>query len=52
MIFIILSIFQAYHNLIDARKGLTPCMKEGISDYIGLGENSSIKKYQWRNRSN
>ncbi|MEK7837579.1 MAG: hypothetical protein AAB328_06310 [candidate division NC10 bacterium] len=34
MIFIILGIFQAYHNLIDARKGLTPCMKEGISDYI------------------
>lgn len=34
MIFIILSIFQTYHNLIDARKGLTPCMKEGISNYI------------------
>ena len=34
MIFIILSIFQAYHNLIDARKGLTPCMKEGISNHI------------------
>lgn len=34
MIFIILSIFQAYHNFIDARRGVTPCMKEGISDYI------------------
>ena len=34
MIFIILSIFQAYHNFIDTRKGLTPCMKEGISDHI------------------
>ena len=34
LIFIILSIFQAYHNLIDARKGLTPCMKEGISYQI------------------
>ena len=30
----VLSIYQAYHNLIDARKGQTPCMKEGISDYV------------------
>ncbi len=34
MIFTILSIFQAYHNFIDARKGVTPCMQEGISDYV------------------
>ena len=34
LIFTILSIFQAYHNFIDARKGLTPYMKEGISAYI------------------
>lgn len=26
----LLAIFQAYHNLIDARHGSTPCMKEGI----------------------
>ena len=30
----LLSIFQAYHNLIDARYGETPCMKEGITHEI------------------
>jgi len=30
----LLAIYQAYHNLIDARDGKTPCMKEGLSDYI------------------
>lgn len=34
LIFTILSIFQAYHNLVDARNGETPCMKEGISNHI------------------
>ena len=29
----LLSIYQAYHNLIDARYGLTPCMKEGIVSF-------------------
>lgn len=29
-----LSIYQAYHNLIDARKGQTPCMRERITDYV------------------
>ena len=29
----LLSIYQAYHNLIDARHGLTPCMKEGIVSF-------------------
>ena len=26
----LLFIYQAYHNLVDARHGLTPCMREGI----------------------
>lgn len=26
----LLAIFQAYHNLIDARNGATPCMREGF----------------------
>jgi len=26
----LLAIYQAYHNLVDAKYGLTPCMKEGI----------------------
>lgn len=30
----LLAIYQAYHNLVDARYGETPCMKEGLSDYI------------------
>ena len=30
----LLAIFQAYHNLIDARYGETPCMKEGIVSFI------------------
>ena len=33
-IWVILAIYQAYHNLVDARKGETPCMKEGIVDYV------------------
>lgn len=27
----LLAIYQAYHNLIDAREGKTPCMREGIT---------------------
>ena len=30
----LLAIYQAYHNLIDARYGKTPCMKEGLTDFI------------------
>ena len=30
----LLFIYQAYHNLIDARYGKTPCMKEGLTDFI------------------
>ena len=30
----LLSIYQAYHNLINARHGKTPCMKEGLTDFI------------------
>ena len=30
----LLAIFQAYHNLIDARYGKTPCMREGIASSI------------------
>ena len=30
----LLSIYQAYHNLVDARYGKTPCMKEGITDFV------------------
>src|SRR3990167_9180046 len=30
----LLAIFQAYHNLIDARDGKTPCMKEGIVSFM------------------
>lgn len=33
----LLAVYQAYHNLIDARQGKTPCMKEHISD----------KKWSW-----
>ena len=33
----LLDIFQAYHNLIDARYGKTPCMKEGLT----------IKRWSW-----
>ena len=29
-----LAVYQAYHNLIDARYGETPCMKEGITGFI------------------
>ena len=30
----LLAIYQTYHNLIDARRGKTPCMKEGITFFI------------------
>ena len=30
----LLAIYQAYHNLIDARYGKTPCMREGLTDFI------------------
>ena len=30
----LLDIYQAYHNLIDARQGETPCMKESIVSKI------------------
>ena len=30
----LLAIYQAYHNLIDARQGKTPCMREGIVSKI------------------
>lgn len=30
----LLAIYQAYHNLIDARYGETPCMREGIVSRI------------------
>jgi len=30
----LLGIYQAYHNLIDARLGKTPCMREGITSFI------------------
>jgi hypothetical protein len=30
----LLAIFQAYHNLIDARQGKTPCMREGMASRI------------------
>jgi len=30
----LLNIYQAYHNLIDARYGETPCMREGITSFI------------------
>ncbi len=33
-VWIILSIYQAYHNFIDVRKKETPCMREGITDYV------------------
>ena len=29
-----LAIYQAYHNLIKAEKGRTPCMEEGLTDYV------------------
>ena len=29
----LLAIYQAYHNLIDARYGKTPCMREGIVSF-------------------
>lgn len=29
-----LSIYQAYNNLIYAKKGKTPCMKEGITSCV------------------
>lgn len=35
----LLAIYQAYHNLIDARRGLTPCMREGIV----------FRKWSWSN---
>ena len=30
----LLAIYQAYHNLIDARHGKTPCMRESLTSYI------------------
>ena len=30
----LLAIYQAYHNLIDARYQLTPCMKEGSTSFV------------------
>ena len=35
----LLSIYQSYHNLVDVRNGLTPCMREGIV----------FKKWYWSN---
>ena len=29
-----LAIYQAYHNLIDARKNTTPCMREGMTSFV------------------
>ena len=34
----LLAIYQAYHNLIDVRKGKTPCMKEGIASKVWTWE--------------
>lgn len=34
----LLAIYQAYHNLIDVRKGKTPCMKEGITSKVWTWE--------------
>ena len=30
----LLAIYQAYHNLVDARKGETPCMREGLTSKV------------------
>ena len=30
----LLAIYQAYHNLIDAKYGLTPCMKESLTSCV------------------
>jgi hypothetical protein len=35
----LLAIYQAYHNLVDARYGKTPCMKEGVV----------LKSWSWSN---
>ena len=33
-IWILLTLYQAYHNLIKKKKGETPCMREGITNYV------------------
>ena len=30
----LLAIYQAYHNLVDARQGKTPCMRESLASFV------------------
>jgi hypothetical protein len=45
----LLSIFQAYHNLIDVRYGKTPCMKERITSKKWLWTDLLHKRLSYLN---